>query len=434
LTNVLLINSNCSWNKGAAAQVVSTTDALTKFASDATFSLISECPELDFKECRKRNIKVVGYSSGRLRKHRRALVVFSYHLGCSLLRSVIWRFLNRIGIHVPLLLNEAYCREYHKADIVLDLSGDSFSDKGARSPISILGILIALTLRKPVVIYSQSIGPFIKLTMPLAKMCLNKAHLITVREETSEKYLKAIGVNKTPVYQVADCAFALTPITSEEARGILAKEGIHRGDSPLVGVSVSSFIVQLAQRNTANLRVPGNEKDSYLGLMARLVDFLTESIQAQVVFVPHVIAPRWWIRDDRVVGQEIYRQVKGKSKVSLIKHDYTPQQLKGVIGQCDLFIGSRMHAVIAALSMHVPAIALGWSYKYAGIMERLGLRQYTCEYSSLTAEELISKVSDAWAKRKEIKEQLVSKIGKEKDLALLGAKLVSKLMDSLGVK
>lgn len=415
--------------------MVSTTDALTRFVSDAKFSLISYCLEQDLGECSKRNIKVVGYPAGRLGKqHRRALAVYSYHLGCSLLRSVIWRLLNGIGIHAPLLLNEAYCYEYRKADLVLDLSGDSFTDKGSRSPINILGILIALTMRKPVVIYSQSIGPFIKLTKPLAKMCLNKARLITVREETSEKYLKVIGVSKTPIHQVADCAFALTPVTSEEARGILAKEGVLRKDSPLVGVSVSSLIVRLAERNTPKLRVPRNEKDGYLVLMARLVDFLTESIQAQVVFVPHVIAPSWWIRDDRVVGQEIYRLVKDKARVALINHDYTPEDLKGVIGQCDLFIGSRMHAVIAALSMHVPAIALGWSHKYAGIMERLGLGQYTCEYSSVTAEELISKVSDAWAKREEIKKQLISKIQREKELALLGAELVKELIDSLEVK
>ena len=186
MTSILLINTNCSWNKGSAAQVVSTTDALMRFVPDAKFSLISYCLEQDFEECSKRNIKAVGYPAGRLGKqHRRAMAVFSYHLGYSLLRSVIWRILNRIGIHVPLLLNEAYCYEYHKADIVVDISGDSFSDKGARSSINILGILIALIMRKPVVIYSQSIGPFIKLMMPLAKMCLNKARLITVREETT---------------------------------------------------------------------------------------------------------------------------------------------------------------------------------------------------------------------------------------------------------
>ena len=430
---MLLINTNCSWNKGSAAQVVSTTDALRTYVPDARFSLISYCPERDFKECVKRNIKLVGYWSRKPRNFRRALVAFSYHLACSLVRSLAWRLLSTLRIRMPFLLNDAYCNEYLQADIVIDLGGDSFSDKGARSPINIAAILIALILRKPVVIYSQSIGPFTKLTMPLAKVCLNKAHFITVREGVTKRYLETIGVKNTVMYELADCAFALNPITPVEAKDIMVEEGIYREDLPLVGISVSGLVARLAERSSSKLQALEDQRNSYLALMAQLVDFLTEIMQVQVVFVPHVIAPRWWLPDDRVVGQEIYALVMNKAKVCLIEHDYTPEELKGIIGQCDLFIGSRMHANIAALSMHIPTIALGWSHKYAGIMERLGLGQYVCDYSSVTAEELISKVSNAWTKRREIKEQLASKVEREKESALLGAKLVKELIDSLEV-
>ncbi len=432
MANILLINTNCSWNKGSAAQVVSTLQALREVIPNAHFTLISHCPKLDSEECLRRGIKIVGYHSRKPRKHRKALWVFSYHLAVSLLRSLVWRLLNIAGVNASFrLVDEAYCRAYFTSDIVIDLSGDSFSDKGAFSMMNMLGIIIALVLRKPVIIYSQSIGPFKKFTMPLARLCLNKAHLITVREDISRQYLEAIGVNKVLIYQVVDCAFALDSVTPEEARKIMAKEGINKNNSPLVGISVSGVVASLAERTAPKLPAPENKGNRYFTLMAQLVDFLTGNIQAKVVLIPHVIAPLWWLPDDRIVCQEIYRLVKNKTNVGIIRHNYTPEELKGVIGQCDLFIGARMHANIAALSMCVPTIALGWSYKYRGIMEKLGLGQYVCEFDNVTLGELTLKVSDAWVKREEIRRLLTSKMQEKRKSCFFAAKLVEELIDSL---
>ncbi len=430
MANILFINTNCSWNKGSAAQVASAIEAFGETIPNTRFTLISHCPELDSEECLRRDIRAVGYHSRKPRNHREALWVFFYHLTFSLLRSLVWRLLNSISINASFLLDEAYCRAYSGSDVVIDLSGDSFSDKGAFSLINMIGILIALVLKKPVVIYSQSIGPFKKLTLPLARLCLNKARLITVREEISKRYLETIRVSKL-IYQVADCAFALSPVTPEKAREILAKEGIRRNNAPLVGISVSGVMASLAEKNTSKLPASENKGNSYFALMAQFIDFLSEDMQAQVVLIPHVIAPSWWLPDDRFICQEIYRLVRNKDNVGFIRHDHTPEEFKGVIGQCDLLIGSRMHANIAALSMCVPTITLGWSHKYRGIMERLGLGEYVCELDTVNLERLLSKVSDAWDKREEIRGLLSSKMKEERESALLGARLVKELMDSL---
>ena len=47
-----------------------------------------------------------------------------------------------------------------------------------------------------------------------------------------------------------------------------------------------------------------------------------------------------------------------------------------VISQCDLFIGSRMHSCIAALSTCTPVVAMVNSGKFNGIWEQYGLREY----------------------------------------------------------
>ena len=48
-------------------------------------------------------------------------------------------------------------------------------------------------------------------------------------------------------------------------------------------------------------------------------------------------------------------------------------ELKWVIGQCDWFCGTRMHACIAALSQGVPSTSIAYSDKTAGVFETAGV-------------------------------------------------------------
>jgi len=55
--------------------------------------------------------------------------------------------------------------------------------------------------------------------------------------------------------------------------------------------------------------------------------------------------------------------------IQMIKGEYSSEELKGIISCFDLFIGARMHSVIAALSMSVPALAIAYIPKSRAIME-----------------------------------------------------------------
>ena len=114
----------------------------------------------------------------------------------------------------------------------------------------------------------------------------------------------------------------------------------------------------------------------------------------------------------------------------MIEEDYDAEELKGIIGQCDLFIGSRMHSNIAALSQSIPTIALGWSYKYYGIMKRLGMEEYVSHLNSVSFEELRTKFDTLFSLKKEIQNQLALKIKDEKGSAFRAVKLVSNLLSS----
>ncbi len=425
MTNILLINTNCSWNKGSAAQVISTTKTLRRLIPDANFTLVSGNPELDSKLCAIHNIKVVGRSvKSPFSKHSMLLRLF--RLSHYLFRCALWSALCKTKLNANKLLDEEILTEYDKADIIVDLSGDTLSDKSAYSVFSILSILIGRCLGKKVAIYSQSIGPFRKITMPLARFCLNGANLIVVRENVTKDYLKDISVNNPSLYLAAEIAFLLEPAPPQRVREIFLKENIkaNKKNGPLIGIGASALIYRAFK----------SKNKVYVALMAKIADYLVEKLNAQVVFISHVIIPPKYSAhsyDDRSVAKEIYQLARNKNGIKLIKGDYSPEELKGIIGRCDLFIGARMHSNIASTSMHVPTIALAWSHKYHGIMKMLGQERYVCDIETAKFNEIIPKIIDAWCNRDEIMKKLASKTTELERSALYSARLVERLIEPI---
>lgn len=413
MTKIIFTNTSiCGWNKGSAAQVISTIKILKHFIPNASFTLISRRPN-DINQATKYRLKVVNYFSENSRTME---LLFSYHHVADLFRCEIAIMLRKIGLKVNSLLNEKYLKEYAGADLIVDLSGDSFSDsKGGNSPINCLGILIGILLKKPIVFFSQSIGPFRRWTMPLTKFCLNKANLIIVREEITKNYLEEIGI-ESPIHLTADCAFVLEPAPYESIEKILSKEKVDITKKTLVGIS-------------ANVMLDDGE-NNYANSMAQLIDYIIEKLNAQVVFVPHVVGLKDGGRgDDRVMGEKIYKLTKNKENINLIKGDYSPEELKGIIRLCDMFIGGRMHANIAAISSVVPTMATAWSHKYYGIMRTVGQEKYVCDFKTMNFEELRLKIDDLWDNKEKIREELKVKVEEQKRLAWYSGELVRDLLN-----
>ena len=181
----------------------------------------------------------------------------------------------------------------------------------------------------------------------------------------------------------------------------------------------------MTKNNTKNdIKIP------YVTLMINIVDFLTDKLDAQIVFIPHVMNNENPV-DDRYVGKKIYEAAKNKDKITLINTEYSPDELKGIIGQCDLFIGARMHANIAATSMCVPTLAIAYSHKTYGIMGMLEMENYVLDFRTMTVEEIISKVNDIWINKEEIRSKLELNIEILKKKALHNGELVKELLNDI---
>ena len=420
---VVIANYDSRLNYGSAALLNTTVDMLRESTPNPEVTVLTSHPEIETELLDVKTLPAIGkfYLTKKPVIPRETWQTMYYLARCSL-----WQVLQRyFHFDLKALRSEKRLNEYYNADVIISAGGDVLTeDNGAFSFLSNANkFLFALLLNKPVILHSESIGPFKRWWIAaIAKFLLNKVKLIILREEISYKYLVGLGI-KPPMYLTADSAFLLKPAPQEGAKEILEKEGLKEGDRPLIGISVSqkSFHLGFEEVNSAK-----EKYHKYIKLVAELTDYLTNIVNATVLFVPHVIEPG---NDDRPVADDICKLIRNKHKVVSIKNEYTSQETKAIIGQCDLFIGFRMHATIASISMNVPTICIAYSHKAHGIIgDMLGYERYVIDINKLNHDTLVSAVDDAWTNRMEIRNELRSKIDDIKQRALSNVTLLKEFL------
>jgi len=240
--------------------------------------------------------------------------------------------------------------------------------------------------------------------------------------------LEDLGINKPRIYVTVDLAFLSDAPDIRTVERLLYQEGI-RKNTKVVGVSVSQIFPGF-------LHVPKDYKgkrERYVEIMAQVIDYLITNLGVSVIVVPHVLGPG--NTDDRIIANEIYSKVNCKEKVKLIVNEYSPEETKGIISHCEMFIGVRMHACIAALSTCVPTIALAYGHKSDGIIGRmLGQEKYVLNAANLNYDMLILTINEVWTLREEIRNDLQIKITAVHKKAERNFALMRDFLKSLGVK
>lgn len=342
------------------------------------------------------------------------------------LRKIISRFIRALGRRLGgRLLNESsdsVIRSIENADLVVDLSGDGFTEDYGTVEVlaSVADIILVKLLQKKFVVYAQSIGPFYKsYTRILATKSLNRVDLLMIRENITKEYLNKINVKKE-MHLVGDAALLMEPAPNNRAMEILSKIGLI-SNVPRVGISISQHLYQ-------NINGLGQ---NYLDIMVYLINHITEKFNAHVVLIPHVSNMKMAFDDFRV-SEIVMNHVENSNMVFLLKGDYRADELKAVISTMDIFIGARMHANIAALSTNVPVLAISYSHKTEGIMDLLGLAEWVISANNLSRDVLIEKTDSLWSSREAVRKKLIEEEQDVKALAWHGVYLTFNLLNGVG--
>jgi colanic acid/amylovoran biosynthesis protein len=292
----------------------------------------------------------------------------------------LYRLFHRAPMFVVPKKLQAFMQENQRADLVIACGGGylrtatSSLEDWLLLKVTCLNFLAAKYLGKSVFLYSQSIGPVHGPSqLRMLRRALNKVDLIEPREDVSVKFLKSLDLT-TPVVPTADPALLLGG-TGQFPAGVAE---LHDGRLH-VGLTVRKWFKT------------EHELQSYIDAVAQTLDYLIEQYNAEVFYIPQVIAENFG-DDDRVIARRVWDQSRNQDRFTVIEADLHPFEMIGFCGKLDMFIGTRMHSNIFALINHVPVVAIEYEHKTRGIMRGLGLEPLTIDIRDVTFTSLRQRV------------------------------------------
>lgn len=397
MTRLLITNAYSARNCGDAAIVLGMLRDLRTRPTfrDAEIVVSSSDPEFD-GECYQ--VPVISSLRSLCSRGARApflpeLVFTLIVLPACLAWVLAWR-IARVDLRLPSALRRVL-RAYRTADLIVAAGGGYlYTTSCVKGNVvllaTVVGFLLGHLLGKPVVLYSQSIGPFAcRAQAWLVRRALRCVQLIQVREQRSLALLEGWGL-RTTVALTTDAAFLIEAGAPPDVPPC-GKHAVR------VGVTARRWF----RRESDQLR--------YEQVLAAFVDWLIDDLEAQVVFVPqvtHALAGD----DDRIVARRIVGRLRHPAGAHILDVELRPEEIKGLCARMTYFVGTRMHSNIFALSMGVPVLAIGYLPKTSGLMEQLGLGEWVVPIDPLPLSVLQAAYGRLVARGQDLREKLAATI------------------------
>jgi len=247
-----------------------------------------------------------------------------------------------------------------KCDLLISGGGSLLQDVTSKKSILYYLMIMwaAFFFRKKVFIYSQGIGPILsKINRRLTAATLRHAHGIVVRDEASKELLIEIGIKGDKIIVTADPVLRIKKAELSVGGEILMKEGF----APDPG------------RMTVGFAIREKKTDSnFVEELCISIRRLTEEYQAQIVLIP------FHYSEDMAVIEEIRNRLG--NDICCIRHKYLTNEMLSIIGNMDILVGVRLHALIHAAIMDVPMIAISYDPKINSFMHSIDMKAMCSVY------------------------------------------------------
>ena len=305
------------------------------------------------------------------------------------------------------------------ADLVVSTGGTYLVEHYWLGP-RLLELDLVRRLRRPLVLFTQSLGPFRKRGVRRAlRRLLPYARLVLVRDERSARHVRDVAP-EARVAVAADAAFALAdPGVLAEARARVLPEG-----RPLrVGVSVRDW--PHFQTTTAE---EGMRR--YRASVAALVTHLVRARGAEVRFFSTCQGLPAYRFDDARVAAAIAGEMPDdvRRRVEVVTAYLRPERTMAEAARCDLVVATRMHAAILALCAGTPVLPIAYEFKTREVFGRLGVEAWVQEIEGVTPEGLVEAAEGVLAALPAARAGLFARVEAERaDAMAAGARVVEAL-------
>jgi len=395
--NILLINVHSSRNVGDAALTQVALEQLQRQFPNSKITLVMNDPQSHLGQEKTVN----SFYNWVYKYNKWQAIRFAWLTMTSLISIFTYRLSGKTvyttfseDLHETL---EAFIN----ADFVVGAPGGYLYsyDRGRALILFSFTITLALLAGKPLSLLPQSIGPFkCKRDYFLVKWPLSRARAVMVRESISLELIKIIGVPKSRCYLLPDMAFAFHGKSQSNGQEWLQSQGINPNtDRPLLVLTVIEWEAQYQSFT--------DQKNFEENIAATIRDFVNR-FGGKVLIFPQCLGPIMK-EDDRLPARRILSKVYDiSSSVRVIKTPISPGLLKSVYRQTDLFIRTRTHSNIFAMSQGVPVLAIGYLHKTPGIAQTVGIKNCALDIQETDEKQLIKKLNDLWVERHQVRARL----------------------------
>lgn len=364
-----------SGNMGGSAMLLTTLQQLRQRFPGSRFRLFSIYPQQDKILATDADLEIVAAPPLKL------LGLYMPLVTIGLTSKWVRRKLAR---YIP------YFEALASADAVIDLSGIAFVDKRGL-PLLWYNMSCALPgtmFDIPVFKLSQALGPFqTGVNRWLAKATLSRCTAVIARGKQSYAYLEGLGLERTQV--LPDVSFAMEISAQNLAQAQAVYNSFGAGKAEWIIVSPSQVVNQLCERQGIDFLVE----------MHRFVTSLLNDTHANILILPHSLGQGKSKNNDVELCQNLAQRLADSSRVHLHVAQEDPALLRAIIGEADFFIGCRFHAVVAALSMGIPTLILGWSHKYAEMAASFEANVPSVDFANFSATKLAIEFAEIWPQR-----------------------------------
>jgi polysaccharide pyruvyl transferase WcaK-like protein len=297
-------------------------------------------------------------------------------------------------------------------------AGDSFSDIYGLTNFFyvVLPQLLCLIMRKRLILFPQTYGPFkSRIARAVARYIMRRAERVYSRDlkglKTTQE-LVGLQCSGPPARFSYDLGILLHPRPARDSdfETLMARIGTRT----LVGLNVSGLL----SGSGGNFGTRAAFASDYDLLVKGLISCLIRSMRASVLLVPHVFGSG--IESDSALCEKLFSELSPEYPdcIGIVRGPCDQHEIKYLIGSCDFFIGSRMHACIAAVSQGVPAVSLAYSDKFAGLMEAMGLASLVADLRTMKHDEVLQVVRSAFDDRIFHRTRLIQQMPKWKKSVL----------------
>ncbi len=370
--------------------------------------------KLQWPECK---ISIIGGRTFSLHKEQignKEILIECYPVRYSLnifkKNHIVWIYVTILLSKIlPLIIskdnNKTTCAIMN-ADLTCDITGgDSFSDIYGMKRL-VMGYLLKRICQitgKPFIMLPQTYGPFnSERSKTLAKKVLQQADNIYSRDKEGLEVIEELIGKSDKTILCPDVAFTL------ELRECVLPKGFPAEAKHIIGLNISGLLFNGGYTGKNEFGLVCNYKE----LIKEIIDYFAALSEVHVMLVPHVVPKAFSVENDLDACQELYQSLSEqlKSKVFIAKPEtdnfYDQCEIKYLIGKCSFFMGSRMHATIAAISQHVPTVGLAYSKKFIGVYETVGIEECVADLRKLNNQKVLESVKAIYSKRENIKQKL----------------------------